>query len=150
MCVRSADYGMTGRSGPRKRVCVQLSQLGRATGFDREFGHRLIVNLDSVRSAIGRESRHHRATVVAAQRYPIYLPQPVGATRFRSGRRAEVLPKLTNTESSDAEIRDQGVEITANLRDRIAEAKACGWTGEVEGLASACTPPRPNSPAWTK
>ncbi|GAA5087108.1 hypothetical protein [Nocardia iowensis] len=30
--------------------------------------------------------------------------------------------------------RDRLAEIVANLRDRIAEAKANGWTGEVEGL----------------
>ncbi|WP_255466268.1 MULTISPECIES: hypothetical protein [Nocardia] len=30
--------------------------------------------------------------------------------------------------------RDRLAEITVNLRDRIAEAKTNGWTGEVEGL----------------
>lgn len=34
----------------------------------------------------------------------------------------------------DPRARDKLVEITANLRDRIAEARANGWTGEVEGL----------------
>ncbi|MCX0274936.1 site-specific integrase [Nocardia zapadnayensis] len=34
----------------------------------------------------------------------------------------------------DPRARARLVEIIANLRDRITEAKACGWTGEVEGL----------------
>lgn len=34
----------------------------------------------------------------------------------------------------DPRARDRLAEITANLRDRIAEAKVNGWTGEVEGL----------------
>ncbi len=34
----------------------------------------------------------------------------------------------------DLRARKQLVEIAANLRDRITEARANGWTGEVEGL----------------
>ncbi|WP_245717358.1 tyrosine-type recombinase/integrase [Nocardia jejuensis] len=34
----------------------------------------------------------------------------------------------------DPRARPRLIEITANLRDRIAEAKANGWTGEAEGL----------------
>lgn len=81
-------------------------------GFDREFGHQLVANLGSAWPATGREFRHHRAILIATQRYPTYLQQLAGAVLFQAGRLARVLSRFTNTESSDAGIREQGgVEI---------------------------------------